>query len=71
MEGPLVDDDVDDGADDVVDVDLPASMAEQAAEFEPRPPNCLRSLKPQQQQQPWRQQNLAPMTTMMEAADDV
>ena len=74
LEEPLVDDDDggDGGADDVVVVDLLASMMVllEAAEFEQRlPANCLRSLKPQQQ--PWRQQNLAPMTTMMEAADDV
>ena len=73
MEEPLVDDDDggDGGADDVVVVDLLASMMVllEAAEFEQRSPaNCLRSLKPQQQQL-WRPpQNLAPM--MEEAVDD-
>ena len=73
LEGPLVDDDDggDGGADDVVVVDLLASMMVllEAAEFEQRSPaNCLRSLKPQQQQL-WRPpQNLAPM--MEEAVDD-
>lgn len=76
LEGPLVDDDDgggdDGGADDVVVVDLLASMMVllEAAEFEQRlPANCLRSLKPQHQQQLWRPpQNLAPM--MEEAVDD-
>ena len=76
LEGPLVDDDDgggdDGGAADVVVVDLLASMMVllEAAEFEQRSPaNCLRSLKPQQQQQLWRPpQNLAPM--MEEAVDD-